>query len=556
MNMALLLRDVFNTEDVKATKRVAIFVRRSKDETETESMEYQELMCRRKAEQDGDLVVEVVYETVSAYDTTIDKRPGLQRLFVLAENGLIDKVICWQRSRLVRDVMDSWLVRELLVGKYGCEIAFSDPSEPPYTPENFDSSSVDSLIDIIRSWSNQIEVEQLRRRIKEHMRQRAQDGRYVGGRYTGYRWNEITSRLEPVPEELEAVRLMFDWYLNTSMSTAEIAKELNKRGYRTKYGNKFRGGSVCKIMRSKIYCGYYRWGFTTSRRRSRPVQADGYEKKVDWVDPIVSLEDWERVQRKMNDRGHGTRGKKRDFSLNSKSNFKLSGKISCWCGRPMGVRNGTRKYKRKDGTTAQTTYMRYVCTNREQSHPFATKVNSKMVDQIVAEAVTNYVKRLDADDILRDAQEQIDNYLSVREDEIHGYKHRYEQLERECSNLMRHIANTERSDFRRRYEAEIQQREAEMAEIRTKVWELEQKLRHAALTEKVVVEHLEFLQSFQGSGKEPSSEALQTLIDHVVDSVCYCGDYLLLRTRLRFPIDVDGTIEFTEAKDELVVDIT
>lgn len=67
-------------------------------------------------------------------------------------------------------------------------------------------------------------MKQLRIRVKEHLRERARDGRYVGGTYTGYQWDTMRKRMVEVPEEMEVVKLIFQHYLYEGNLLTELQK--------------------------------------------------------------------------------------------------------------------------------------------------------------------------------------------------------------------------------------------------------------------------------------------------------------------------------------------
>ena len=59
-------------------------------------------------------------------------------------------------------------------------------------------------------------------------------------------------------------------------------------------------------------------GFTTSVRRGKPEEAEGFDAKVDWIEPIITLEEWNKVQEIMVSRSGIKRGQKcRTFTISS-----------------------------------------------------------------------------------------------------------------------------------------------------------------------------------------------------------------------------------------------
>ncbi|RXT03558.1 recombinase family protein [Ammoniphilus sp. CFH 90114] len=497
------------------------------------------------AEDEGCIVVDVLVEEISAYDNDIDDRPVLKELLKRALQGEFDVVVCWQKTRLVRDMHDEILIKNYLIDQAGCQIIFSDPAELPYKPDD----SLNRMMHMMKGYLGEVEVENLRERIKAHLRARAGDGRYVGGTYTGYEWNKHTKRMEQVPSEIDIVRKIFNWYLYEGYSTTQISNLLNLENARTKNNKKFYPYTVCSILQNKIYCGYYRWGFTTSKRRSKPIPTEGFEMRVKWIDPIISLEEWDKVQKIMVDRSGKKRGQKRDYSRVSSSIFLLSGKVFCGsCGNRMAAHNGSKTYDTKKGIERTSEYLRYICRNKEVSHMYKKQIDSKVLDQLVYNHVLEFVQSANKDLMLIKAKQCLEDYTKEIRYKILNMKKFISNKEDESENIKTNMFRTSNPELVALYESQYLNNQKEIESKEKAVKELENGLREICITEKDVDDFLDFISSFDESEVYPREKIIR-LFDTLVERVIVTGDEVIIKikwaiTMEQISIDDLSPVEF------------
>ncbi|MEH7276534.1 recombinase family protein, partial [Neobacillus vireti] len=502
---------------VISAKRAAIFMRRSIEDKVNEkvSLSYQEKMCRDKAQELGYEIVEVVTEEVSAYNVSIQDRPKLQYLLNAAMDGDIEAVVCWQKSRLVRSLEDIIVVTEVF-NKSNCEVVFADPGELPMGK----GGDIDILMSIISTWRDEAEVAKLRSRIKSHLRQRAKDGKYVGGTFTGYEWNKHTKRMDFVPGEIEMVKEIFHLYLYEGLTVKQIAQLLNEQGYKTKKMKIFKPYSVVSILKTKIYSGYYRWGFSTSKRRSASIAAEGYENKVNWVEPIISLEDWNKVQEIMISRSGKKRGSKNNII--PKSSFLLSDKVFCGlCGKKMFGRNGCTTYKKKDGTKKETQHYRYIC-NDTSPHPYSKRVDSKLLDFFVFQHLAMEIKNLDKETLFKDAKNELKTVTKLLQDEMKESQRKIEKIGNAIENLLINIEKTTDVDLVKIYGDRIKEKKIDAAEYKEKIRVIEKKLKTIQVDNRDLEEFLDYFSSIDGYN-EFTQEKKRLYIDNLVEKVVVNG---------------------------------
>ncbi len=99
--------------------------------------------------------------------------------------------------------------------------------------------------------------------IREGLMARRTKGRYATEPPYGWQWREVVDpdgsvrrgdAIEVVPEQAKWVKQMAEWLL-AGWGTARIARELNRRGVRTKRGKQWQAKGVAECLRSPVHCG-------------------------------------------------------------------------------------------------------------------------------------------------------------------------------------------------------------------------------------------------------------------------------------------------------------
>ncbi|MCH8043040.1 MAG: recombinase family protein [Planctomycetes bacterium] len=114
-------------------------------------------------------------------------------------------------------------------------------------------------------------------------------------------------------QEVETVKLIYRLYLETDTSGRAIALELNRRGIPSPNGGKWNYGSVRNILVRHAYKGEATWGRLCGSFKTvsggEVIDSPGarsLKDEADWVivkcPAIVSVKDWEAVQKKLTSR--------------------------------------------------------------------------------------------------------------------------------------------------------------------------------------------------------------------------------------------------------------
>lgn len=253
-----------------------------------------------------------------------NRRPEFQRMISIAKQkpSPFSVILVWKFSRFARNQEESIVYKSLL--RKQCRVDVVSVSEPII------DGPFGSLIERIIEWMDEYYSIRLSGEVFRGMTEKAMRGGYQARPPLGYR---IDRKGEPpviVPEEAEAIKLIFDKYVNEHMGIFEIARHLNGLGIQTSHGKSFERRSVEYILQNPTYCGMIRWNRTTNetneiKDRSEWILADGHHE------PIISRELFDAAQQRF-------QSEYRPRGARPVSTYKhwLSGLIKCpACGRTM-----------------------------------------------------------------------------------------------------------------------------------------------------------------------------------------------------------------------------
>ena len=183
---------------------------------------------------------------------------------------------------------------------------------------------------------SELELENIKVRTTESRLKRYREGKSLGGPYVSLGYKRITNDrgetyFEIVEEEAKIIRYIFDAYAN-GKGKLEIVDYLNNKGYKTRANNEFKKSSIDRILKNPIYIGMIRYNNperNKRRNKDAPILVDGLHQA------IISMETWERVQKKL-----------KRYKITIKRNFEeylFSSKFICSkCGSKIyGKRTGT-----------------------------------------------------------------------------------------------------------------------------------------------------------------------------------------------------------------------
>lgn len=189
-----------------------------------------------------------VYADMGISGTDTSKRGEFLRMLADCEAGKIDIILTKSISRFARNTVDLLeTVRHLK--SLGIEVRFEK--------EHINSLSEDGelMLSLLASFAQE-ESRSISENCKWGIRKRFQSGEIgtANKHILGYRYDEEQRKYVIIPEEAEAVRWMFQMYID-GVSFRIIAENMNKAGIRTTLGNEFQEASVRQLIFNEVYAG-------------------------------------------------------------------------------------------------------------------------------------------------------------------------------------------------------------------------------------------------------------------------------------------------------------
>ena len=344
----------------------------------------------------------------SGYSGKNTDRPEFQRLMEDIESGLIENVIVWKLDRISRSVAD---FTQMMAKFKERGVQFKSRNEPIVST---DSAFGEAIFNILMVFA-QLERETIQLRVKENYYARGQQGFYLGAR-APFGYNKVqttlmgkkTYMLEPISEEVNIVKQMYEMYGNGDSSLGEVQKWLHGESHKTKKGNYFQKHAIARILGNPIYVqanadvytflqskgvhlnnspdeyigenGVFLYGKTKGVAREK-YEADGKEyATIGLHKGIISSELWLRVQeRLLNNQNFGSKG------TGTKS--WLAGLVVCgYCGKGVCFKEGGRK-----GSKIYT-----ICVGRIEKfcHEKKRALTADTLEEIVEGQLLAYLKAL------------------------------------------------------------------------------------------------------------------------------------------------------------------
>ncbi|MFP3025922.1 MAG: recombinase family protein [Wolbachia sp.] len=303
--------------------RCAIYTRKSNEdglEQKFNSLDAQRVACEKYIKsKEGWVALAKRYDD-GGYSGKNLERPAIKELFEDVKAGEVDCVVVYTLDRLSRETKDSIEVTSFFRRHRVNFVAVT---------QIFDNNTpMGKFVQTVLSGAAQLEREMIVERVMNKIATSKEQGLWMGGTLPlGY---DVKDK-ELIINEKEAkiVGHIFERYLELK-SMAELARELNSQGYRTK-SDIFKKATVRRIITNPIYVGKIRH----------------YEKEYEGKhEAIIKEEKWQKAQELIKNQPY--RKAKYEEAL-------LRGIIKC---KSCGV-NMTLTYAKKENKR----YRYYVCNN-------------------------------------------------------------------------------------------------------------------------------------------------------------------------------------------------
>ncbi|MGL5029038.1 MAG: recombinase family protein [Wolbachia pipientis] len=351
--------------------RCAIYTRKSNEdglEQKFNSLDAQRVACEKYIKsREGWVALAKRYDDGGFSGSNLN-RPAIKELFEDVKAGEVDCVVVYTLDRLSRETKDCIEVTSFFRRHRISFVAVT---------QIFDNNTpMGKFVQTVLSGAAQLEREMIVERVKNKIATSKEQGLWMGGTLPlGY---DVKDKELIINEkEAKTVKHIFERYMELK-SMAELARELNREGYRTK-SDIFKKATVRRIIINPVYMGKIRH----------------YEKKYEGKhEAIIEEEKWQKAQELIKNQPH--RGKKYEEAL-------LKGIIKCKsCNANMTLTYAKKENKR---------YRYYVCNN----HLRGKGCESGNRNVIAGEVEKEVMKR--AEHLYKNWQEKAEEWknLSFRE---------------------------------------------------------------------------------------------------------------------------------------------
>ena len=347
----------------------------------------QKIACHEFAVEKGWAILYEFYEKgVSGFKVSANDRDAIQDLKEIAIKKEFDVLLVFMFDRLGRIDSETPFVVEWFV-QHGIEVWSVKEGQQKLNDQ------ADKLINYVRFWQANGESQKTSARVKTIMAQMTAAGIYHGGQVPfGYKLvqkGRMNKKNQPVKDmvidhaEAEIVRMIFQKTVYEGYGSHRLAEYVNNIGIRTHNGSLFQSVTILRILRNRLYCGYYISGGTSSEKIEAWVIID--ENTYDSANNILAQRSVKYEE-------------KQHIARTTKGRTLLSGNIYCGhCGCRLNAASAVEHYVRKDGSVYEKEIVRYTCYHRArrlndcdgQAVYIAEKIDTK-----VLKIVRSYLEKI------------------------------------------------------------------------------------------------------------------------------------------------------------------
>ncbi|XCA33361.1 MAG: recombinase family protein [Wolbachia endosymbiont of Polyergus mexicanus] len=327
--------------------RCAIYTRKSNEdglEQKFNSLDAQRVACEKYIKsREGWVALAKRYDDGGFSGKNLE-RPAIKELFEDVKAGEVDCVVVYTLDRLSRETKDCIEVTSFFRRHRISFVAVT---------QIFDNNTpMGKFVQTVLSGAAQLEREMIVERVKNKIATSKEQGLWMGGTLPlGY---DVKDKGLIISEkEAKTVKHIFERYLELR-SMAELARELNREGYRTK-SDIFKKATMRRIITNPVYIGKIRH----------------YEKQYEGKhEAIIEEEKWKKAQELIKNQPY--RGVRYEEAL-------LKGIIKC---KSCNV-NMTLTYAKKENKR----YRYYVCNNHLVGKSCASKSRNIVAGEIEKEVM-------------------------------------------------------------------------------------------------------------------------------------------------------------------------
>lgn len=392
-------------------KTAYAYARFSSGNQKEESIEEQFYEIKRYAESEG-IMIKRYYSDEAISGLTNGRDQFREMINEILNHGGIDYVIVYKVERFSRNKYQSAIYKEKL-SRRGVKVL--------YAAQRLSDTPEGGLMEGILESFAQYYSENLSVDTRRGQYYNARKGLFNGGiPPLGY-FIDDEKKYKIDPYEATIVKSIFDMYLD-GMSQSEIARELNKKGYKTSRKRNFAQTSISGILTNKKYIGIYEHGriqlkYNVTGKRTLEVMRpdDQVVVNYDAIPPIIEKEVFERVQKMIKDRAN-------QKAVRQRHDYPLRGLIYCECGQKMYGYTDTR----------------YPSNSRYRCKKCNNAIKKEALEKYIMSVARNYI--LDNADVLVDRIEQeTKKALESLDTDKNTLKKRLDEIDREENNCVEYV---------------------------------------------------------------------------------------------------------------------
>lgn len=408
---------IFIIKERRDTMLAAAYARYSTDKQTENSIAYQMSKIESYCSEHNILIgAKYIDEGFSGTNTM---RQGFQQMVTDAAAHRFDAVVIYDISRGSRDVADWFIFRKKMAAAGVKVISCTQNLGDIYNSNDF-------LIELISVGLGQREVLETRQKSIDGVKAKAQQAAFLGG-VPPFGYDVVNQKYIINPAEAEIVKKIFEMYASGESYDSILSVLDGKRGKR---GRPFGKNSLQCILTNERYIGTYFWNKRKNKLFREWAGGGKNENAViipDAIPAIIDKNTWRLVQMRINDN-------KQNGANTAKRDYLLSGLIKC--GLYGGSYTGHVSTRKKNGVIYKNAY--YVCSTKSRTKQCkAQNVNADDLEIFVVQALKEYLKNANYDDIANDIMARISNASK----DIVAEKNELNEIETKISNGVKAIVN-------------------------------------------------------------------------------------------------------------------
>ena len=418
-------------------KTAVVYARFSCDKQTEQSIEGQLRVCQEFAAKNDIKIVDTYIDRAAS--GTNDNRMAFQKMLADSEkNPMWDIVLVYAIDRFGRNSIDIAVNKQRLQKNNIILISATQK-----TSVNIDGSkNLDGIIleSVLIGISEYYSVE-LSQKIRRGQRESREKGNFLGGHIPfGYRVENKKVFIDE--EKAAAVRLIFDLYASGKY-VREILEELNIRGILYN-GKPMYKSTLFKLLKLEKYTGVYRYGG---------------EAYTNIYPQIISVEQFERVQKMMRKNKIGAPSRNVEFILKDKVYCGLCGKSIT--GDSGTSKNGTKKFY-------------YNCSNKRRFKKCTKETMKKdELEKYVIDSTVNFFNNPEIISKIADEIIVLHSQMTKEQSILHLLQDERAKMQKALNNIMQAI---EEGIFTPTTKSRMNELEGTIAELDVKIAAEEVKL--------------------------------------------------------------------------------